>query len=62
MINEQWVVTVTWPYLDEIPFLGELIETALSADIFTRYLRSKGVNVVFISRIGEVDSLNIDTG
>ncbi len=47
------MVTVTWPNVDGIPYLGNLFELSLSADIFARYLRSKGANLVFIFRIDE---------
>ncbi|MFX0132720.1 MAG: methionine--tRNA ligase [Candidatus Hodarchaeota archaeon] len=49
MSKEKWVVTAAWPYAYGIPHLGNLISSTLSADVFARYLRSKGAEVVMIS-------------
>ena len=43
------MVTSAWPYAYGIPHLGNLIGSVLSADVFARYLRSKGAEVVFVS-------------
>ncbi|MBD3215072.1 MAG: methionine--tRNA ligase [Candidatus Lokiarchaeota archaeon] len=45
----KWVVTSAWPYVNAIPHLGNLIGSVLSADVFARYLRLKGEDVVFVS-------------
>jgi methionyl-tRNA synthetase len=45
----KWVVTSAWPYVNNVPHLGNLIGSILSADIFARYLRLKGEDVVFVS-------------
>jgi methionyl-tRNA synthetase len=42
-------VTSAWPYVNAIPHLGNLIGSVLSADVFARYLRLKGNEVVFVS-------------
>jgi len=47
--KEKWVVTSAWPYAYGLPHLGNLIGSVLSADVFARYLRSKGDEVVFVS-------------
>ncbi|MCK4280481.1 MAG: methionine--tRNA ligase, partial [Candidatus Lokiarchaeota archaeon] len=47
--KEKWVCTAAWPYVNAIPHLGNMIGSVLSADIFARYLRSKGAEVVFVS-------------
>ncbi len=47
--KKKWVVTSAWPYVNAIPHLGNLIGSTLSADVFARYLRMKGEEVVFVS-------------
>jgi len=47
--KDKWVVTSAWPYVNAIPHLGNLIGSVLSADVFARYLRLKGDDVVFVS-------------
>jgi len=47
--KEKWVVTSAWPYVNAIPHLGNMVGSVLSADVFARYLRSKGDDVVFVS-------------
>jgi methionyl-tRNA synthetase len=49
MGKEKWVITSAWPYAYSIPHLGNLIGSTLSADVFARYLRSKGAEVVLVS-------------
>ena len=38
-----------WPYIYAVPHLGNLIGSLLSADVFTRYLKLKGYDVVFVT-------------
>jgi len=45
----KWIITSAWPYVNAIPHLGNLIGSVLSADVFARYLRLKGEEVVFVS-------------
>ncbi len=45
----RWIVTSAWPYAHGVPHLGNLIGSLLSADIFTRYLRLKGHEVILVS-------------
>lgn len=45
----KWVVTSAWPYSSDIPHLGNLIGSVLSADVFARYQRLIGNDVVFVS-------------
>jgi methionyl-tRNA synthetase len=47
--KNKWVVTSAWPYVNAIPHLGNMIGSVLSADVFARFLRSKGDEVVFVS-------------
>ncbi|MGB9135408.1 MAG: methionine--tRNA ligase, partial [Candidatus Bathyarchaeia archaeon] len=43
------MVTSAWPYINYTPHLGTLIGSILSADVFARYCRLKGDEVVFVS-------------
>jgi len=45
----RWVVTSAWPYINTVPHLGNMIGSILSADVFARYLRLRGYDVVFVS-------------
>lgn len=45
----KWIVCSAWPYVNSVPHLGTLIGSVLSADVFARYLRLKGEDVVFVS-------------
>ena len=45
----KWVVCSAWPYVNSVPHLGTLIGSVLSADVFARYLRMKGEDVIFVS-------------
>jgi len=45
----KWVITSAWPYASGPPHLGNLIGSTLSADVFARFLRMKGDEVVFVS-------------
>jgi len=47
--KNKWVITSAWPYVNAIPHLGNMVGSTLSADIFARYLRMKGDEVVFVS-------------
>lgn len=45
----KWVVTSAWPYSSDIPHLGNMIGSVLSADVFARFNRLVGNDVVFVS-------------
>ncbi|TXT61731.1 MAG: Methionine--tRNA ligase [Promethearchaeota archaeon] len=47
--KRKWVVTSAWPYVNAVPHLGTMIGSILSADIFARYLRLLGDEVVYVS-------------
>lgn len=47
--REKWIITSAWPYVNATPHLGNMIGSVLSADVFARYLRLKGHEVVFVS-------------
>ncbi len=45
----KYVVGSAWPYVQTVPHLGNMIGSVLSADVYARYLRLRGHDVVFIS-------------
>ncbi|MEM0483911.1 MAG: methionine--tRNA ligase [Pyrobaculum sp.] len=45
----KYVIGSAWPYVQTVPHLGNMIGSVLSADVYARYLRLKGHEVVFIS-------------
>ncbi|NHI91394.1 MAG: methionine--tRNA ligase [Candidatus Lokiarchaeota archaeon] len=49
MGRSKWVITSAWPYVNAIPHLGNMIGSVLSADVFARYLRLKGDEVILVS-------------
>lgn len=44
----RWIVNAAWPYVNSVPHLGTFIHL-LSADVFTRYLRLKGEEVIAVT-------------
>ncbi len=44
----RWTVCAAWPYVNDRPHLGTFIHP-LSADVFARYLRMKGEDVILVS-------------
>ncbi len=49
MKREKWIVTSAWPYAYGVPHLGNMVSSLLSADIFARYLRLKGHDVISVT-------------
>jgi methionyl-tRNA synthetase len=47
--KNKWVITSAWPYVYAMPHLGNMIGSVLSSDIFARFCRLKGDEVVFVS-------------
>ncbi|MHA1284721.1 MAG: methionine--tRNA ligase [Promethearchaeota archaeon] len=47
--KRKWVVTSAWPYVNATPHLGNMIGSVLSADVFARFCRLLGDEVVFVS-------------
>ncbi len=45
----KYIVASAWPYVNSVPHLGNLVGSVLSADVYARYLRMKGEQVVFVS-------------
>ncbi|ABL87524.1 methionyl-tRNA synthetase [Pyrobaculum islandicum DSM 4184] len=45
----KYVIGSAWPYVQTVPHLGNLIGSVLSADVYARYLRFRGHDVVFVS-------------
>jgi len=48
-LPEKVLVTSAWPYINVTPHLGNLVGSALSADVTARYYRLKGDDVLFVS-------------
>lgn len=44
----KWIVCCAWPYVNSVPHLGTFIHL-LSADVFSRYLRLKGEEVISVT-------------
>ena len=44
----KWIVCAAWPYVHMVPHLGTFIHL-LSADVFTRYLRLRGEDVISVT-------------
>ncbi|MEM3608636.1 MAG: methionine--tRNA ligase [Candidatus Bathyarchaeia archaeon] len=44
----RWIVCCAWPYVNTVPHLGTFIHM-LSADVFARYLKMKGEEVVSVT-------------
>ena len=55
MINftERWLVTAALPYSNNLPHIGNIVGSHLPADIFTRFLRLFGEDVVFVGGTDE---------
>ncbi|TFH30250.1 MAG: methionine--tRNA ligase [Promethearchaeota archaeon] len=49
MNRRKWIITSAWPYVNATPHLGNLIGSVLSADVFARYVRLCGDEVVMVS-------------
>lgn len=47
-LSERYIVTSALPYINGIKHLGNLVGSLLPADVYTRYLRLKGKDVVFV--------------
>jgi methionyl-tRNA synthetase len=47
--KNKWVITSAWPYVNAIPHLGNMIGSVLSSDVFARFCRLIGDEVVFVS-------------
>ena len=45
----KWIITSAWPYVNAIPHLGNMIGSTLSADVFARFLRLRGDEVLLVS-------------
>ena len=55
MINftERWLVTAALPYSNNLPHIGNIVGSHLPADIFTRFLRLFGEDVLFVGGTDE---------
>ncbi|KAK9478549.1 tRNA synthetases class I (M)-domain-containing protein [Lipomyces japonicus] len=46
--KENILITSALPYVNNVPHLGNIIGSVLSADVFSRYKKARGVNTLFI--------------
>lgn len=53
------LITSALPYVNNVPHLGNLIGSVLSADVFARYCRGRGVNTLYVC--GKSDILSFCT-
>jgi methionyl-tRNA synthetase len=53
MAGKKILITSALPYVNNIPHLGNIIGCVLSADVFTRYCRSRGYDCVHIGGTDE---------
>jgi methionyl-tRNA synthetase len=44
----KWVIAAAWPYINSVPHLGTIIHL-LTADVYTRFLRQLGEDVISVS-------------
>ena len=42
------LITSALPYVNNVPHLGNLIGSVLSADVFSRYCRGRGINTLYV--------------
>lgn len=42
------LITSALPYVNNVPHLGNIIGSVLSADVYARYSRLRGVNTLYI--------------
>jgi len=52
-MNERRLITAALPYINNVPHLGHIVGSHLPADIFARYCRSKGYEILFIGGTDE---------
>ena len=43
------LVCSAWPYASDVPHLGNLVSSLLSGDVFARYYRLRGADVLYVS-------------
>jgi len=49
MNKKRVLVCSAWPYASGVPHLGNLVSSLLSGDVFTRYWRMRGKDVLYVS-------------
>jgi methionyl-tRNA synthetase len=47
------LITSALPYVNDVPHLGNIIGSVLSADVFARYCRARGLNTLYIGGTDE---------
>ncbi|KAL4965512.1 Methionyl-tRNA synthetase [Aspergillus stella-maris] len=51
------LITSTLPYVNNVPHLGNLIGSVLSADVFARFCRARGINTLYVC-VGQQEQTN----
>ncbi|KAI7777757.1 hypothetical protein LA080_003104 [Diaporthe eres] len=51
--NLNVLITSALPYVNDVPHLGNIIGSVLSADVFARYCRARGLNTLYIGGTDE---------
>ncbi|CAB5355057.1 unnamed protein product [Rhizophagus irregularis] len=51
------LITSALPYVNNIPHLGNIIGSVLSADVFARYSRARRYNTLFVCGTDEYDAM-----
>jgi len=49
MDKQHVLVTTAWPYASGVPHLGNLVGSLMSGDVFARYYRLRGKDVLYVS-------------
>lgn len=42
------LITSALPYVNNVPHLGNIIGSVLSADVYARYCRGRGLNTLYV--------------
>ncbi|KAG2239011.1 hypothetical protein Bca52824_089871 [Brassica carinata] len=52
------LITSALPYVNNVPHLGDIIGGVLSADVYARYCRLRGYNVIYICGTDDYGTAN----
>jgi methionyl-tRNA synthetase len=50
------LVTSALPYVNNVPHLGNIIDSVLAADFFARYCRGRGINTLYVGGTRSITS------
>lgn len=60
-MKDKYLVTSALPYVNGIKHLGNLAGSLLPADVYTRFLRNTGRDVVFISVVNPPFRVHVES-